>query len=82
MVKLHVVGFPPRFGEIELLELFSHHVTVDELYLATDRYTGKRLGYAFVLLRDTVSANRAIQVFNGIWIERSRMRVRLAINNG
>ncbi|WP_316793625.1 RNA-binding protein [Pedobacter frigoris] len=79
MVKLHVVGFPSYFGEIELLELFSLYVIVDELYFVTDRYTGLRLGYAFVGLRDQIAADRAIANINGTVIGKNKLKVSLAM---
>ncbi|TKC06996.1 RNA recognition motif domain-containing protein [Pedobacter frigoris] len=79
MVKLHVVGFPSHFGEIELLELFSLYVIVDDLYFVTDRNTGLKLGYAFVGLKDEIAADRAIANINGSMIGRNKLKVSLAI---
>jgi RNA recognition motif-containing protein len=75
-IKLFVQGFPPEMTETELLELFSHHALVTDLYIVREGI--KSLCYGFVQLPNQSAAERAIAALNGKTIENQRISVRLA----
>ena len=78
MAKLFIVGFPKEMQEIELVELFSVHGTVDTVTIVTDKITGASKGYAFIAMTDDAGADRAIQALDGTHIGERTLNVRFA----
>ncbi len=80
MVKLFIVGFPRDMEEIELVELFSVHGTVNTITIVTDKFSGKSLGYGFIMMTDQAGADRAIEAMNGAEIDGRQISVRVAVD--
>ena len=78
MAKLFIVGFPKEMQEIELVELFSVHGTVDTVTIVTDQITGNSKGYGFIAMTDDACADRAIQALDGTHIGERTLNVRFA----
>ena len=78
MAKLFIVGFPKDMQEIELVELFSDHGTVNTVTIVTDQNTGESKGYGFITLTDDAGAERAIQALDGATIDDRKISVRFA----
>jgi RNA recognition motif-containing protein len=78
MAKLFIVGFPKSMEEIELVELFSAHGTVNTVTIVTDKNTGESKGYGFITMTDDAGAERAIQALDGIMIDGRTINVRFA----
>jgi RNA recognition motif-containing protein len=78
MAKLFIVGFPRDMQEIELVELFSAHGTVNTVTIVTDKSTGESKGYGFITMTDDAGAERAIQAMNGVMIDDRTITVRFA----
>ncbi|MEO6523024.1 MAG: RNA-binding protein [Mucilaginibacter sp.] len=78
MAKLFIVGFPKDMEEIELVEIFSAHGTVNTVTIATDKDTGASKGYGFVTMNDDAGAQRAIKELDGASIDERKISVRIA----
>jgi len=78
MAKLFIVGFPKDIQEIELVELFSIHGTVNTVTIITDKNTGESKGYAFITMTDNAGAERAIQALDGATLDDRTISVRFA----
>jgi RNA recognition motif-containing protein len=63
-VSLFVGNLPYNATEAELRELFSTVGSLINVYLPTDRETGKLRGFAFVDFRERADAEEAIRRFN------------------
>jgi RNA recognition motif-containing protein len=75
-IKLFVHGLTASTTEIQLLELFSHHVLVLDLTIVKEGL--KSLGYGFVEVQNHTAAERAIQALNGKLIDNRKIGVRIA----
>ncbi|HMG08404.1 MAG TPA: hypothetical protein VK609_07830 [Mucilaginibacter sp.] len=80
MIKLFIVGFPRDMEEIELVELFSAYGTVNTITIITDKFTGKSLGYGFIMMTDQAGADRAIAAMDGASIDGRQISVRVAVD--
>lgn len=78
MAKLFIVGFPKDMQEIELVELFSVHGTVNTVTIVTDKNTGESNGYGFIAMTDDAGAERAMQELDGMQIDGRTLNVRFA----
>lgn len=78
MAKLFIVGFPRDMEEIELVEMFSLHGTVNTVTIITDKVTGQSKGYGFITMTDDEGAARAIHVLDGASIDDRQISVRIA----
>ena len=64
MKKLFVGNLDFGATEESIRSLFAPHGTVESVYLATDRDTGRSRGFAFVEMAEG-DANKAIAALNG-----------------
>jgi cold-inducible RNA-binding protein len=64
-VKIYVGNINFKSSEDELRNVFSAHGDVEEVFIATDRETGRPRGFAFVTMRDDSQAKAAIAAVNG-----------------
>ena len=78
MAKLFMVGFPKDIAEIELVEMFSIHGTVNTVTIVTDQHTNESKGYGFITMDDDAGAQRAIAALNGASIGGRTISVRFA----
>ncbi|MCR8557372.1 RNA-binding protein [Mucilaginibacter sp. BJC16-A38] len=78
MAKLFIVGFPKNIQEIELVEMFSLHGTVNTVTIVTDKVTGEPKGYAFITMTDDAGAGRAISALDGVKMGDRTLNVRFA----
>lgn len=78
MAKLFIVGILKDMQEIELVEMFSIHGTVNTVTIVTDRLTGESKGYGFITLTDDAGAARAIAALNDALIDGRTISVRVA----
>ncbi len=78
MAKLFIVGFPKDMQEIELVEMFSAHGTVNTVTIVTDKNTGESKGYGFITMTDDAGAERAIKALDSITIDDRKISVRFA----
>ena len=58
--KLFVANFPYETTEEQLRDMFAEVGTVAEVYVATDKETGKPRGFGFVTMGDAGQAQDAI----------------------
>ena len=65
MKKLFVGNIPHNTTEAELRTLFEPHGGVEQVSIVTDRDTGRSRGFAFVEMRDSGEAEKAIVALNG-----------------
>jgi RNA recognition motif-containing protein len=63
--KLFVGNLSFTTGEVELREAFGSFGTITEVHIASDRYTGRPRGFAFVTFGTAEEANAAIAGMNG-----------------
>lgn len=73
--KLYVGNLPYRTTEDELRQLFGQVGEVQDVYLPTDRETGRPRGFGFVELSDDAAASEAIRRFDGYTLGDRQLRV-------
>jgi RNA recognition motif-containing protein len=78
MAKLFIVGIPKDMQEIELVEMFSIHGTVNTVTIVTDKITNQSKGYGFITMTDDSGAERAIAALDGATIDGRTLGVRFA----
>jgi len=64
-VKIFVGNLNFKTSEGTLQQLFAAHGAVEEVFIATDRETGRPRGFAFVTMPDDTQAKAAIEQLNG-----------------
>ena len=64
-MKIFVGNLNFKTSEGTLQQLFSAHGAVDEVFIATDRETGRPRGFAFVTMSDDNQGKAAIEALNG-----------------
>ena len=64
-MKLYVGNLPFKATQESLAEFFGQFGAVTEVFIATDRETGRSRGFAFVTMADDESAKKAIEESNG-----------------
>jgi len=64
-VKIFVGNLNFKTTEGTIQDLFAAHGAVDEVFIATDRETGRPRGFAFVTMSDDNAAKAAIEALNG-----------------
>ena len=64
-VKIYVGNINFKTTEDDLRTVFAGHGDVEEVFIATDRETGRPRGFAFVTMRDDSQAKAAITAVNG-----------------
>jgi len=82
MNKLFVVGFAKDMDELQLLEMFSIHGSVDFVKIITDQDTHQSRGYGFVTMVDRFGAERAITALNGSSVAGRTLTARTAEGRG
>jgi cold-inducible RNA-binding protein len=65
MKKLFVGNLPHSTTEAELRTLFEPHGVLEQVSIVTDRDTGRSRGFAFVEMKDSGEAEKAIAALNG-----------------
>lgn len=74
-MKIYVGNLSYSVSQEALEELFSKHGEVEEVYIPTDRDTGRPRGFAFVTMPNANEAKAAITATNGQDFEGRRMNV-------
>ena len=64
-MRLFVGNLSYNTAEQAIQEMFEQHGTVDEVFLARDRETGRSRGFAFVTMNNDGEASTAIEATNG-----------------
>ena len=64
-MKLYVGNLPFKATQESLTEFFTQFGAVTEVFIATDRETGRSRGFAFVTMADDAAAKKAIEESNG-----------------
>ena len=64
-MRLFVGNLSYNSAESAIQELFEQHGTVDEVFLARDRETGRSRGFAFVTMNNDQEGQAAIDATNG-----------------
>src|SRR5437868_15528032 len=75
MKNLFVGNLPHSTGEAELRALFEAHGTVERVSIVTDRETGRARGFAFVEMKDSAEADKAIAALDGSDLSGRTMKV-------
>lgn len=73
--KLYVGNLSYRTSEDALRRLFAEVGEVTDVFLPTDRETGRPRGFGFVELADEDSAREAIRRFDGYTLDERQLRV-------
>ena len=73
--KLYVGNLSYSTTEDALFNLFSKAGTVVSVDLIQDRVSGRSKGYAFVLMSNPAEAQKAIEMFDGLSLDDSKIRV-------
>ena len=74
-MKIYVGNLSYSVSQEALEELFSKHGEVEEVYIPTDRDTGRPRGFAFVTMPNAKEGQAAIAATNGQDFEGRRMNV-------
>ena len=78
MAKVFVGNLPFRASKEEIEQLFSQAGTLRDVFLPTDRETGRPRGFAFVEFESDEAAAQAIEKFNGHELGGRALRVNAA----
>lgn len=78
MAKVFVGNLPFRASKEEIEQLFSQAGTLRDVFLPTDRETGRPRGFAFVEFESDEAAAQAIEKFNGYELGGRALRVNAA----
>lgn len=73
--KLYVGNMSFKTSEADLRDAFGQHGAVNEIYLATDRETGRPRGFAFVTMGTADEAKVAIDKMNGADLDGRQLTV-------
>lgn len=63
--KLYVGNLDFNTTEAELRDVFAAHGAVSEVFMATDKFTGRPRGFAFVTMGSAEEAKAAISAIHG-----------------
>lgn len=74
-MKIYVGNLNYNTTEDTLRSLFSDHGSVEEVYIPTDRESGRPRGFAFVTMPNQGEAEAAIAAVNGQDIEGRKLNV-------
>ncbi|MGH9771749.1 MAG: RNA recognition motif domain-containing protein [Candidatus Acidiferrales bacterium] len=66
--KLYVGNISLETGEQELRDAFTPYGTITEVYIASDRFTGRPRGFAFVTFSTDDEAKVAVEKMSGVTI--------------
>ena len=75
MKNLYVGNLPHDTTETELRTMFAAHGIVDKVSVMTDRDTGRSRGFAFVEMKDSDEADKAVAALNGTELEGRILKV-------
>ena len=76
--KLYVGNLSSSTTEDMLSNLFAQSGTVVSVDLIKDRLTHQSKGYAFIIMSTAFQAEKAIEMFNGLNVDGSEIRVSFA----
>ncbi|MCE5326528.1 MAG: RNA-binding protein [Planctomycetaceae bacterium] len=74
-MKIYVGNLSYDTTQESLESLFAQHGTVEDVYMPTDRETGRPRGFAFVTMTDSGQAKAAIEAVNGQELDGRRLNV-------
>lgn len=74
-MRLFVGNLSYNTSESGLQQLFEQYGTVDEVFLARDRETGRSRGFAFVTMNNDTEAQAAIEATNGQQLDGRPLKV-------
>ena len=80
--KLFVGNLSPTTGEAQLRDAFNPFGTITEVYIVSDRYTGRPRGFAFVTFATDEEARAATEKLNGVTIDGNTIAVNEAKPQG
>ncbi len=80
--KLFVGNLSYTTGEAELRDAFVPYGTVTDVHIASDRFTGRPRGFAFVTFATDEEARAAIEKLNGTTIDGNVIAVNEARPSG
>jgi len=64
-VRIYVGNLNFKTSDQEIRDAFAAHGEVEEVFIASDRETGRPRGFGFVTMRDAKEAQSAIEQLNG-----------------
>jgi cold-inducible RNA-binding protein len=73
--KLYVGNLSFDTGELELRDAFGPFGTITDVHIASDRFTGRPRGFAFVTFGTDDEAKAAIEKMNGVTLGGSMITV-------
>ncbi|MEI7835718.1 MAG: RNA-binding protein, partial [Planctomycetota bacterium] len=74
-MKIYVGNLSYSVAQESLEEIFNKHGEVEEVYIPTDRDTGRPRGFAFVTMPNAKEGAAAIAATNGQDLDGRRMNV-------
>ena len=74
-MKMYVGNLPFKTTSDELQELFSNHGEVTDIYMPTDRDSGRPRGFAFVTMSSKEEMEAAIKALDGEELEGRALRI-------
>ena len=82
MKRIYVGNLAPDIDESTLHATFEHYGPVTKAGLVCDRETGAPRGFGFVLMRDNLQADEAIEGLNGTKLNGQKIHVLEALPPG
>ncbi|MDX1680927.1 MAG: RNA-binding protein [Akkermansiaceae bacterium] len=74
-MKMYVGNLPFKTSNDELQELFSNHGEVTDIYMPTDRDSGRPRGFAFVTMSSKEEMEAAIKALDGEELDGRALRI-------
>ena len=74
-MKMYVGNLPFKTTSDELQELFSNHGEVTDIYMPTDRDSGRPRGFAFVTMSSKEEMEAAIKALDGEELDGRALRI-------
>jgi cold-inducible RNA-binding protein len=75
IMKLYVGNLSFNTTDPDLRDLFAQYGTVDDVYLVTDRGTGRSRGFAFVTMSNAAEGKAAIDALEGKQVDGRNLTV-------
>jgi RNA recognition motif-containing protein len=78
MVKIFIGGLPPDISEMDLVIFVSLYAEVVTIKIVRDKVTRESKGYAFLEMKNSVEADKAITDLDGALFKGNNLTVKFA----
>ncbi len=76
-MKLQITNIARNLSEDDFQKIFEKFGPLEECVLVLDSKTGKSKGFGFVVIENTASAKKAVEMLNGRLVNGQKIKVKL-----